>query len=78
MPRGECILTDFGDSDHMVPRMEWLTELRHTAPRNVVLGDGTKIRCNVSGTLKVFASEAVTHEGREIVPNYVLYAPQLS
>ena len=62
----------------MVPRMEWLTELRNTAPRNVVLGDGTKIRCNVSGDLTVFAPEDGTHEGREIVLNNVLYVPQLS
>ena len=61
----------------MVPRMEWLTELRNPAPRNVVLEDGTKIRCNVSGDLTVFAPEAGTHEGREIVLNKVLYAPQL-
>lgn len=71
---GDVFLLDFGASDHMVVREDWLQDCRSIKPRGIVLGDGKRGFATHCGTLvlRTIVSAGSQHYVRFIVLKHAL------
>lgn len=70
---------DSGTSDHMVTCLEWLSNVRNIAPQSIIVGNGTRVYAEYSGTLSLKTS--VEYQGdvfyKTVVLKQVLFVPEL-
>lgn len=76
--RKDSLLLDSGASDHKVPHLDWLCQVRKTAPRRIILGDGRTLLSDICGTMKIQGEGNTIGKVLQTTLHNVMHVPDLS